>query len=506
MAKKNLIMSLGIIGAVAAIAIGGTIAYFSDTETSAGNTFTAGTIDLRVDNVSYVTDQNGTLVPSPENTWMLEDLTGQLFFNFQDLKPGDIGEDTISLHVEGNDAWACMAINLTGTPENGQTEPEAAVDATIGENEGELQNELHFAFWGDDGDNVYETDETNNLFVGSMPASDFSGDFWAIADSSGNNVWGQLGPLQGGEGSEPQYYIGKAWCFGTLTPEPVEPGDGTPLTRGTGFICDGSQVGNESQSDGITADVEFYAVQYRNNPSFLCSEAGVDDIADDNIQTIIFTDLEADPQYGYTHDYSGANVSFEYTSPDDDRISGTITATGLKPYATYQLKFEGKPTCAYGLAGDDEANEQMGYMGRWWNNDTNSNTNDAGYLADSIYHGGTDCITGYLVWGYITADASGNAAKAVTADSSYHVLWCSGGTCGLTNNSLLATGIDPAHPSVYYCAAANVNGEIERGGCGTMTFGSGDYNLNMILNEESFHQGPGTWTAVMKSPIEFTIN
>ncbi|MCK4781335.1 SipW-dependent-type signal peptide-containing protein [Candidatus Parcubacteria bacterium] len=44
--SKNIIISLAIIGAVAAIAVTGTIAYFFDTETSSGNTFTAGTIDL----------------------------------------------------------------------------------------------------------------------------------------------------------------------------------------------------------------------------------------------------------------------------------------------------------------------------------------------------------------------------------------------------------------------------------------------------------------------------
>jgi predicted ribosomally synthesized peptide with SipW-like signal peptide len=44
--NKKLIISLSVIGAVAAIAVGGTIAYFSDTETSTGNTFTAGTLNL----------------------------------------------------------------------------------------------------------------------------------------------------------------------------------------------------------------------------------------------------------------------------------------------------------------------------------------------------------------------------------------------------------------------------------------------------------------------------
>lgn len=46
---KNITKSLIVIGAVAAIVIGGTIAYFSDTETSNGNIFTAGAIDLKVD-------------------------------------------------------------------------------------------------------------------------------------------------------------------------------------------------------------------------------------------------------------------------------------------------------------------------------------------------------------------------------------------------------------------------------------------------------------------------
>lgn len=46
---KKILVSLSIIGAVAAIIIGGTVAYFSDTETSTGNTFSAGTLDLKVD-------------------------------------------------------------------------------------------------------------------------------------------------------------------------------------------------------------------------------------------------------------------------------------------------------------------------------------------------------------------------------------------------------------------------------------------------------------------------
>lgn len=57
------------ITAVAALAIGGTVAYFSDTETSTGNTFTAGTIDIAID---------GT------NPWTKSYTVG-------DLKPGETG-------------------------------------------------------------------------------------------------------------------------------------------------------------------------------------------------------------------------------------------------------------------------------------------------------------------------------------------------------------------------------------------------------------------------------
>ncbi len=47
--KKQIIMSLAVIAAVSAVAVGGTMALFSDTETSNGNIFTAGAIDLKVD-------------------------------------------------------------------------------------------------------------------------------------------------------------------------------------------------------------------------------------------------------------------------------------------------------------------------------------------------------------------------------------------------------------------------------------------------------------------------
>lgn len=264
---KKIITSLGMIVFVAAIVVGGTGAFFSDTETSTGNTFAAGDIDLQIDNTSYVTSTStGLLVASPVNTWAMSNLTNQLFFSFTDVKPGDIGEDTISIHPGSNDAYACMAADITSTPDNGINEPEGdADDVTDGPTGGELQNFLNFSFWEDDGDNVFEDGEVLLPDLQGTAATIFDGGWNTIADS-GN------GPaLPGGSTT----YVGKAWCFGTLTPNATTQdgnGSSTPITRGTtGFICDGSGDNNIAQTDGITVDVSFYAVQARNNGQFSCS-------------------------------------------------------------------------------------------------------------------------------------------------------------------------------------------------------------------------------------------
>ncbi len=263
-------MSAGMLVFAGALVVSATGAFFSDVETSTGNTFAAGAIDLLIDNSSYGFDWNDPTVQNPtgvwgpnqNNSWSLSDLTNQLFFSFGDLKPGDYGEDTISIHVNDNDSWACMAMDLTGTPENGLTEPEALVDQTVGADEGELQNYLSFLFWNDDGDNVLEVGEDTIPALSGPAGSIFGGQWLAIADSAGGQ------PLPG----ETTRYIGKGWCFGNIAADPVAQGDyGAPTANNTGFTCSGAGDHNNAQTDGISVDVSFYAVQSRNNSDFLCS-------------------------------------------------------------------------------------------------------------------------------------------------------------------------------------------------------------------------------------------
>lgn len=67
--KKRILISLSAIVAVAAVVAGGTLALFSDTETSNGNIFTAGAIDLKVDHTyaSYNGEECNDCVPTGSN-------------------------------------------------------------------------------------------------------------------------------------------------------------------------------------------------------------------------------------------------------------------------------------------------------------------------------------------------------------------------------------------------------------------------------------------------------
>lgn len=264
---KRILLSLLTVGVLGATVFGVTQAFFSDTEASTGNTFTAGAIDLKVDNTSYVTNNAGVLVSSPETSWQLTDLVAQRFFNFSDLKPGDRGEDTISLHVENNDAWMCANVQVTGDFDNGFSEPEDEMfgtnsDLDDGTANGDLDSELYFYFWRDDGDNVFEADE--NILV-QGPASNVLNNTLALAQPNGTALFGNT-PLTGAT----TYYIGKYWCYGTASPSPVAQGVNDPLVN-TGFSCDGSGVTNLSQTDQLVGDIRFYVEQARNNPSFDCS-------------------------------------------------------------------------------------------------------------------------------------------------------------------------------------------------------------------------------------------
>ncbi len=261
-------LSGAVLLAAAAIIIASTFAFLSDTESSTANFLEAGDIDLKIDNTSYYNGQVSDIT-----TWTLDDLGTQLFFNFQDLKPGDWGEDTISIHVNTNDAWACFDSTLTSDDDTSSNEPELLVDDPENDQDlfdGELGENIDFIFWVDDGDNVLEDNEnTEENIIARGKADDVLGNLSVTLADSISNIFEEDGqPLSG----EETYFIAKAWCFGDMTLAPVAEGQGQNPTIDGGIECDGTNLNNSTQTDKLTADVSFHTVQFRNNPDFACFE------------------------------------------------------------------------------------------------------------------------------------------------------------------------------------------------------------------------------------------
>jgi len=150
---KAILYSLMVIALVGGMVGTGLFAHFTDTETSEGNTFQAGSIDLRID----VDGQwyNGNPFP----------LWGDHVD--PDIKPCMGGEETISLHNDGmNDAELVeIIITVTEDAENGCIEPEITAGDDPDSDNGELDEFLHVTVWKDmydeggvdlDGDGVVE--------------------------------------------------------------------------------------------------------------------------------------------------------------------------------------------------------------------------------------------------------------------------------------------------------------------------------------------------------------
>lgn len=268
---RKILSSLFVLAVVAVAITGGTVSYFSDTETSLDNTFVAGTIDLKVANTGYYSNNEGLL--NPDTTWTLTDLTDEVFFNFDDVKPGDWGINTTALSFSSNPAYLCANITLTESAENTYLEPESedGDETEAGQWAGELDQELRFFAWLDnDGDNVYETDETIifNGLVSDLPQGDVNAGYtFALADSA-TNLYGTLGEALAPDVS---YHIGHGWCYGDINVYGATPGAGDP-NDDPGFSCDGSSTTNIAQSDSVMGDISFYAVQSRNNTDFVCSD------------------------------------------------------------------------------------------------------------------------------------------------------------------------------------------------------------------------------------------
>jgi predicted ribosomally synthesized peptide with SipW-like signal peptide len=176
--------------------------------------------------------------------WGETDLDDEYFFNFDDVKPGDWGRNLISLHVDSNDAYACLIPHDLIDLDNTVVEPE--LDLGDDNSDGELDDELEFFMWEDNGDGAYQNVEPVLVGPGAT-----------IHEIQTEMIAMNL------VGGGPTSYLGVAWCAGTQT------------VNGNNIECDGAGMGDIAQTDSLLASISAYVEQTRNNPNFSCEDVNL---------------------------------------------------------------------------------------------------------------------------------------------------------------------------------------------------------------------------------------
>lgn len=169
---RKILISLAVIGVVGAIAIGGTIAYFSDTETSTGNTFTAGKLDLEL----------GAGNPMP--------------FNVSDVYPGQSGTGKVTLtnttgSLDGD--LDIKIVNFVQSEGGPLTEPE--ISAGDYENGGDLYLSFGIVGYLDvDRDGVFDAGDIQLAYDGQKKAYPgfWGGDFHYASVTSNLTGWNDV--------------------------------------------------------------------------------------------------------------------------------------------------------------------------------------------------------------------------------------------------------------------------------------------------------------------------
>ncbi len=147
-----MLKSLLIVLVVAVAVTGATVAYFSDVETSQGNYFTAGTLDLSVDTENPLTSTK---------------------FTITNLAPGDTQSVTYVLKNEGSiDGFLDMENIAVTSQENGCNEPETAAGDTScgkpGNGEGELSARVTMTLYMDDDCDGSKQSGEATIYSGAM--------------------------------------------------------------------------------------------------------------------------------------------------------------------------------------------------------------------------------------------------------------------------------------------------------------------------------------------------
>jgi len=230
-----------------------------------------------------------------------------------------------------------------------------------------------------------------------------------------------------------------------------------------------------------------------------------------------------------TYDYAQAVVALDL-APSGAALQGTLTAAGLKPSFAYQLKLNGRPAALFGDERDDEANERLGFAGRWWAREIRRSdgeivrqwrSNDKEYEGWKFrrFHDAEHDVVfeGYLLFDYLVTDANGNARLDIALDSSFHVLFKTSQRPPKPNDSaptahqVVATAASGWYDADLPPQTVELYAEWEptRALPGQLVLPPGDYRCQLFLTEETFHErepDSGAWPTVLAAPdLTFSI-
>lgn len=147
---KKFFLSVFVLALASVMAIGATTAYFSDTETSSANTFTAGTLDLKLDSIDG------------------EDADASVRLNLTDMYPDSVvHKQKLTFKNAGTIPGTLSISNFVVQDFEGElTEPEVELGdtATIGE----LSSVVSFRVYVDENRDGYQNNGEPGLYWGNV--------------------------------------------------------------------------------------------------------------------------------------------------------------------------------------------------------------------------------------------------------------------------------------------------------------------------------------------------
>ena len=199
------------------------------------NTYGGLLDDVRVEAMECTDKEYSETMGGFCELWESRDLTTEKFFEFYDVKPQDHGTNLISMTVEDNQSYLCLRVEKDEE------------ESSLGTGNGDLGEYLYVLGWYSDG-------YGNNLgpAFGPTKANDFTG--MTYADSTTPNS-----PITPGE----TQYLLLEWCYGEFE-----------QTGDFEYSCSGDvPTINSTQNAQFMADLQFFAIQSRNNDGFTCDQA-----------------------------------------------------------------------------------------------------------------------------------------------------------------------------------------------------------------------------------------